>query len=225
MVNYEPTVNKGVNGREYVRNTPIDGVAYGDIVLTGGYEFRGREIYVEANCVCGKKFMVRRYSLKCGKTKSCGCLSKGLKLLAATKHNLAAHPLYFAWFSIKKRCYSPKFTQYANYGGRGISVCQEWFDSLMSFYNWAIDNGWKKGLTLDRIDVNGDYEPSNCRWITIVEQQKNKRTSVFLTAFGETKIHADWGRDERCKVSVRTFNKRLKNGWTPEDALTKTVVA
>lgn len=211
--------------RLYTRNLPKAGEKFGNLTLTGGYHAETKkELKVEIQCECGKLFFSTYRRIRIGKTKSCGCKSSELKSKAMTIHGLClrgkTHPVYRAWYGIWHRCYNTKSKYYINYGGRGIKVCQEWLDDFFVFYNWAIENGWRKWLTIERIDVNGDYSPANCKWITNLEQQKNKTTSRFIEVFGEIKIAADWGRDERSKVSVRTFCDRLKKGWNAEDALT-----
>lgn len=96
------------------------------------------------------------------------------------------------WNGMKNRCYNLKHDSYKRYGGRGIKVCQEWFDSSSHFIKWALNHGYKEGLQLDRIDVNGDYEPSNCRWVTAKTNSRNRRNTVYLTCSGETKSIAEW---------------------------------
>ena len=139
-------------------------------------------------CDCGVERIVLQASLVSGKSKSCGCLNREIASSILKKHGYSHSGcgLYFVWNSIKNRCYCRNSSDYKNYGGRGITVCDEWLHDFKKFYDWAIENGYKdeKGdnginiLTLDRIDVNGNYEPSNCRWVTNKIQAKNKRTTM-----------------------------------------------
>lgn len=99
--------------------------------------------------------------------------------------------LYEVWLTMKNRCENPNRAKYKDYGARGIKVCQEWHDAE-TFCRWALENGYKEGLQIDRIDVNGNYEPSNCRWVTPKENSRNKRNTVFLTVNGETKCVTEW---------------------------------
>lgn len=118
-------------------------------------------------CDCGNFKEIQSDSLRTGNTKSCGCRER-------QKHGLYQHPLYTRWKGIKNRCYNRAHNCYKNYGGRGISICKEWLNDFKSFYNWAIENGYEKELQIDRINNNGNYEPHNCRFVTNLENQKNK---------------------------------------------------
>lgn len=122
------------------------------------------------------------------------------------------------------RCYNANHDCYENYGGRGISVCDEW-QNRETFVRWSLDHGYAKELTLDRSDSNGDYCPGNCRWVDRATQSRNRRTNVWIPAFGETKCLADWVSDERCTVSQQTIRRRLALGWTAEQAITATTLA
>ena len=138
----------------------------------------------------------------------------------AVKHGLSNTRLHRIWHSMYCRCYYKSTNQYKNYGDRGIKVCEEWkhMQGFINFYNWAISNGYKETLTLDRIDNNKGYCPSNCRWITPKEQSNNRRNNVYYTFNGETKTSKQWC--ELYNISQTTLSDRLKRGWTLEQALT-----
>lgn len=160
---------------------------------------------VICKCDCGSIKEYRSNNLKSGNTRSCGCIgSKG-----NTKHGDRYTRLYGIWRGIKERCNTPSCSTYKNYGGRGIKVCDEWLDYL-SFKNWALENGYKENLTIDRIDVNGDYEPSNCRWVDYFVQANNTRWNHFLTYNNETLTITQWSRKQ--KISVSTIYRRLNKG-------------
>ena len=117
------------------------------------------------------------------------------------------------------RCYRPSIFAYKDYGGRGITVCDEWRKDFMSFYNWALNNGYEETLTIDRIDVNGNYEPNNCRWIPMGEQSKNTRKNVYFTYNGKTQVLSDWARE--FGIPSTTFRRRIKQSRPIEEILYK----
>lgn len=122
---------------------------------------------------------------------------------------------------MRARCNNPKDKSYKYYGGRGISYCNDW-EAFKGFEAWAISSGYEPGLQLDRADNNGNYAPSNCRWVTRSENMQNTRHNLKITAFGETKCLREWFRDERCVVaSYNTLHSRIVNGWDHERALTE----
>jgi len=128
-------------------------------------------------CSCGNKFIARLEHIKNGNTKSCGCYRKKWMIKTFVKHGMAKHPIYQCWFNMIHRCYNPKNEFYKHYGGRGIKVCDEWRLNFDNFEEWA-KIGWLKNLTLDRIDNNGNYESSNCRWIT--QKKNNEEMQVIV---------------------------------------------
>ena len=164
-------------------------------------------------CDCGNKKIVTNSNLRNNSTKSCGCLQKENK----TKHNKWNTRIYRIYYGIKQRCYNPKYSRYYDYGGRGITVCDEWKNDFMSFYNWAMANGYRDDLTIDRIDVNGNYKPHNCRWISREEQQSNTRKSHFIEYNGKKQTMAQWSRE--LKLSPNTIKFHLNKGRTIEDVI------
>ena len=134
-------------------------------------------------------------------------------------HGHSNHRLYGIWADMKKRCNNPKNKRYERYGGRGIGVCSEWANDFQSFYDWAIKNGYADSLSIDRINVDGNYEPNNCRWIPFAQQQRNTSRSRFVTARGETRTIAEWA--EITGIKRDTIKDRLnKLGWSEEEAVT-----
>lgn len=176
------------------------------------------EYKYECLCDCGKKTNVKGSNLKNGNTKSCGCsrnminakLSKGYR-----KNNIR---LYNIWASIRQRCYYKKSKQYKDYGGRGIKICDEWLNNFVEFELWAKQNGYKENLTIDRINVDGNYEPSNCRWVTMKEQNNNKRNNRYIEYNNEIHTLSEWS--DILGFSQQKLKYRLDN-WDLESAFSK----
>jgi hypothetical protein len=170
---------------------------------------------VRCLCECGNIKTARDYNVIYGKTRSCGCLfSEGNNW----KHGGKGTRLYIIWKGIRERCNTPSCTAYKRYGGRGITVCEEW-DDFQTFRAWAMSHGYKDGLTIDRIDSNGNYEPSNCRWATYKQQANNMRSNRWIEYGGQKKTLTQWA--EYSGIKVATLWSRLEHGWSVEKALTK----
>lgn len=167
-------------------------------------------------CDCGKETIVVRNSLNSGHTKSCGCYLRESTKKRSTKHDLCYTRIYLIWKLMKRRCLYADCKEYKHYGGRGIKICDEWLD-VASFYRWSISNGYREDLKLERIDNNGNYEPSNCRWATPKEQANNKRTNRVLTFNGKTQTIAQWADELHIKPS--TLYNRIWLGWDIERTL------
>lgn len=169
-------------------------------------------------CDCGNYAYVDTHSLTNGRTKSCGCI----QLEKVTKHGNKNTRIWRIWQYMKGRCKYKYIDSYKHYGGRGIKVCEEWDKSFESFYKWSMEHGYTDKLSIDRIDVNGNYEPSNCRWATSKEQSRNKRTNVYITYNGETRVLKDWA--EFLGIDKNTLWGRINiSGWSIEDAFNKPV--
>lgn len=171
----------------------------------------------KCRCDCGEITFATRTALKSGHKRSCGCLMRERVGNMRRIDGRSSDNLYHLYYNIRNRCTNPNDPNYKYYGGRGIALCKEWRD-WESFKDWATLKGYEKGLTLDRIDVNGNYEPSNCRWITQAEQMRNTRKTRFLTYKGETKPLIEWC--EILGISFNTASARFTRGWTkPEEIL------
>lgn len=168
-------------------------------------------------CDCGKSVVVDGGNLTRGHTMSCGCLRAENRV----KHGLCGTRLCNIWYKIKSRCSDPNNDVYHHYGGRGITICEEWRNDFRTFYEWAMKNGYADNLTIDRIDVNGNYCPENCRWVEFKEQMNNTRRNRFLTFKGETKTVAQWS--EELSIKPATLYTRLNKGWSVEKTLTTPV--
>ncbi len=175
-------------------------------------------------CDCGKEVNVCSYELTGQKTVSCGCFRKELSHRGT--HHQTGTRLHKLWIHMRQRCRDPKIKCYENYGGRGIKVCAEW-DSFERFKDWAESNGWddkksRKEQSLDRIDVNGDYCPENCRFVSMKKQENNRRNTPMLTYRGETlpigEMASKYGLNR-----VTLYDRIIMRGWSVEDAIEKPI--
>lgn len=182
---------------------------------------QGKKVMWECKCDCGNLTQVLTSNLKCGRTKSCGCLRISKLVSRSTTHNQRHTKLYEVWKTMKQRCFNPNCDSYKNYGARGITIYSDWKDNFNSFYEWSISNGYQDGLTIDRIDFNGNYEPSNCRWVDRLTQANNTRTNVFIEFNNEVHTIAEWSRIYNIKQSV--LSDRLRRGWSIEKSLTSPI--
>lgn len=147
-------------------------------------------IYYKCECECGNIFYRTKYEITKHKNGAC----KKCKRLRPELDNHTKEPLYRVYYAMKQRCYDKHAKEYHNYGGRGIIVSDEWVDSYNSFKEWCLHNGYKKGLQLDRMNNNGNYTPSNCRFVTPLENSNNKRTCVYITYNNEVHTINEWAR-------------------------------
>lgn len=176
--------------------------------------------YWLCECTCGNTHIARSADLKGGKVKSCGCLSKDVNTL----HGKRRTKIYTTWCRIKVRCFNQNHPDFPDYGGRGITVYPLWKDDFQQFYDYisALPHYGEKGYSIDRIDVNGNYEPGNVRWANNGIQANNKRNNHMLTCGGKTQTIAQWA--EEIGISKSTLYSRiLTYHWPIEKALKKPV--
>ena len=195
----------------------LAGVRFGRLIAKERAESKNGKARWFCVCDCGQTTVVTTDSLRHGYTKSCGCLYKDSRKTCHTQtvHGGSYTRLYSVWQGMKYRCYNENHKQYKNYGGRGISMCDEWKNDFAEFQGWAIENGYdenasKGRCTIDRIDNDGNYSPSNCRFITALEQCKNRRTNHWVVANGEKMIVKDCAR--KYNIPRTTIANRDKRG-------------
>lgn len=177
---------------------------------------------VICKCTCGRVKLVdvdnllRNGSTRC---KSCAIGSRGAKYGRPVR-GAERNRLYFVWAGIKARCEPRAGNQGSSYQKLGIMMCDEWKCDFAAFRDWSLANGYREGLSIDRWpNPYGDYEPSNCRWATQRQQQRNRTNNRLIAAFGETKPLIEWAEDRRCTVGRSGLSSRLNKGWNPEDAI------
>ncbi|MCG2236684.1 hypothetical protein K4S13_10730 [Staphylococcus epidermidis] len=169
-----------------------------------------RYLYWLVECDCGNTAVKSAKSITTGYSKSCGCLQKIATSKAKKTHGDTDSRLYYIWENMKKRCYKPNSDRYKNYGARGITICEEWKNSYKNFYDWAYNNGYNKRLTIERKDINGNYEPSNCTWITRNEQAKNRTSNKWVFLDGIK--YSPQELEKIYKISVNTIYARIARG-------------
>lgn len=198
----------------------IVGLRFGrlTVVALAGHSASGRVTW-RCVCDCGAEKVAEGIRLRSGDTKSCGCLRDEARRANGRSnrtHGFSKSHVYQVWAGMIARCTNPSSSSYASYGGRGILVCDRWrsFPAFLEDMGLPGDN-----LSLDRIDNAKGYEPGNCRWATDKEQAVNRRSTCFVSAWGETKSLKDWSEDRRCAVCYATLHCRIKAGVGPEEAI------
>lgn len=164
----------------------------------------------KCQCECGNITFVDSHTLVSGRSKSCGCVHSELAKNLNASHKMSNTRLYHCWIDMKSRCYNPKNKCFDIYGGRGISVCKEWKNDFEAFYNWSVANGYSDDLKIDRIDCDGNYEPSNCRWANDSIQANNRRNSHLVTYHGQTDTLDNMCR--KLNINSKVVRGRLRNG-------------
>lgn len=173
-------------------------------------------------CECGNKVEVLGVHLRSGHTRSCGCMKKEncKNIIHKPKHNMSRTRIYKIWNGMKNRTNEKSVSKdkyYKNYSGRGIKICEEW-KVFENFYKWSIDNGYTDKLTIDRINTDGNYEPSNCRWVDMKTQNNNRRNNYLITYNNETHTMTEW--NNILGFTTGLLKNRLNRGWSIQKAFT-----
>lgn len=200
----------------------LTGQRFGRLTVLSRAENVGKQTAWLCRCDCGNEKIVLSCNLKTGNTLSCGCrwadIVPKINKEVNTRHGDSNSKLHKTWVNMRYRCYNPNCKSYGNYGGRGITICEEW-ETYENFRDWSLANGFAEHLSIDRIDVDGNYEPSNCRWVSDKTQQNNKRTNRNLSYNGETHTLSEWA--EITGIHWTTLKARIDLGWSTKDILTK----
>jgi hypothetical protein len=197
---------RDLSGNRFGRLTAID--------VAGRKKYKsGTVILWNCLCDCGNSIITSSQSLIKGYTKSCGCLKAELNKIRGienSKHSLSHTDIWNIYYGMKDRCYNKKHPSYPRYGGRGITICEEWLNDIRIFNNWCISNGYSKGLSIDRIDNNGNYEPNNCRFVDAKSQARNRSTNIVVE-YNEEKMTLP-ELSEICNIPYATLRARYKKG-------------
>lgn len=185
----------------------LTGKVFGRLKVIGQADNKNKDRRWTCLCECGSITTVIARDLMSGHTTSCGCLKHHIK--HSVNNGVYYKEIYAIWKGMKNRCNNKKDNAYKHYGERGIKICLEW-TSFSVFYTWAINNGYKPNLSIERVNVNGNYEPSNCTWIPIENQSKNRRNTVYIEYHGQIKTQAEWSR--YFNVTHSAIQYHLKRG-------------
>ncbi len=194
----------------------VPGRVFGSLTILKYLGVIGEHSRVLCLCKCGTKKILMCSNLvkESGPTISCGCVHKERASLASTKHGMRKSLLYRRWVKMRERCYWHSYNEFEHYGGRGINVCEEWKNSFVAFRDWALANGYEDGLSLERIDVNGNYTPANCCWIPRAHQAKNRQNTIVV----DSVCLADKCRSLGVKYQL-IYNRIKQLGWSVDKAL------
>lgn len=190
----------------------LTGQRFGKLTVLEECGRRGGGVLWRCRCDCGNITEVRSNHLRRGAVVSCGCYNREKDRTHGQSHT----PLHHVWQCIKDRCLNENYSHRDTYGGRGITICEEWLD-FNAFYDWAMSNGYKEGLTIDRIDNNGGYEPSNCRWADMKTQCRNRRSNVVIECDGEKHCLSEWA--EILREPYAKLVSRHRRGWSDREIL------
>lgn len=190
------------------RISDITGMRFGRLTVMEFVSVKGSSTLWRCRCDCGNEKILCRSNFQYGETKSCGCLLSEKVRGRMFKHGHSQEPLYGIWTGMKRRCCNPDDKDYINYGGRGIDVCKEWKESYELFLGWAKENGYKYGLTIDRIDYDKGYSSENCRWVTRSFNNTTRRNVIRIEVGSRIDTITGWAK--RAGVSRKSIYKRYR---------------
>ena len=203
----------------------LTGQRFGRLVAIGVDDRNTRKTYYMCRCDCGTLKSVRSDGLISGAVRSCGCMKREQdkeNLTANHSHKMSGTRIYWIWQGMKGRCYNPNDARYDHYGGRGITVCEEWRDDFKAFYSWALENGYTDELTIDRIDNDKGYFPENCRWADRETQSRNRSVNINIKIGNATKTLSEWC--EIFELDYKTIHARyVSNRFRGIDDLFKPI--
>lgn len=193
--------------------------SFGDLFVLEEAGYHKRIRLVKCKCICGVIKIYPLARIKNGDIVSCGCRIRRLTIERNTTHGHSKTKLYRVWEGMKERCSNANHESYAHYGGKGVTVCAEWKD-YTKFFNWTVAAGYKDGLSLDRYpNIDGNYEPNNCRWATIIQQMRNMSTNRIIEYNGQSKCIAEWAEIFGLRAGL-IYDRLNKLGWSIHKALT-----
>ena len=182
---------------------PLEGMRFGKLTVLSEYpERKGKAIMWVCKCDCGNTKVIYGNNLRRGLSTTCGCSTR--------KHGMRDTRLWSIWDGMTKRCYNPNHPHYHRYGGRGITICDEWLQDHGSFFSWALANGYQDSLTIDRIDVNGNYCPENCRWVDFTTQHNNRGNNCRVEINGVSRTISEWSNITG--IGYQTLYRRYRRG-------------
>lgn len=196
-----------------VQGADLTGQRFGKLLVIEKVKFGYANYKWRCVCDCGNEHFVKTYHLLHGDVKSCGCEH----FKACVTHGMTETRLYHIWCTMKARCYRKTAQKYQRYGGRGIVMYEEWKNDFQSFYDWSMANGYQDNLSIDRIDNDGNYYPSNCRWTDARTQANNTSSNIYFEYNGERKTLSQLAREHNIKPSI--VSSRIKRGWDAKRAI------
>lgn len=194
----------------------LTGQQFGRLKVLERAENKDRCVMWKCLCTCGETKEIQSRSLVAGLTQSCGCLRKERAIKSTTTHGDSKTRLYRIWRNMKSRCSCESASKYNIYGGKGITVCEQWID-FSGFREWALSSGYKENLTLDRVDGNKGYCPDNCRWASYKDQANNTTQNRIITYKGKSMTMAQWATHQG--LSYKALSERIRRNWSVERAL------